>query len=953
MKSTILFFLSCVVFSTMLSAAPEIKKETSPKPGWPVLTREAKPWSRWWWMGNSVTQADLKAAMEAYAGAGLGGLEITPIYGAHGYETRFIPFLSPKWVEIFQFTLQEGERLNLGIDLAMASGWPFGGPWVAPDDACKTMEFRVYSLKQGERLNEKVTAMQEPLMRSVSGKKPPFSQLAYPISANADSLQVWAFDQIRYPHPMPLQVLMAYAETGEILDLTTRVRVDGTLDWTASSSSWKLIAVFEGWHGKMVERAGPGGEGDVIDHFSRRATDHYLNHFSQVFRGKDLHGLRAWFNDSYEVDDARGEASFTPLLFSEFRKRRGYDLRRFLPALLGNDSAEKNSRVLSDYRETISDLILENYTIRWQKWAAKGGKIIRNQAHGAPANILDLYAAADIPETEGEDIVKIKTASSVAHVTGKKLASSESATWLKDHFEASLADVKQAIDLFLLAGINHIFYHGTTFSPQDAPWPGWLFYAAVHFGPTNSFWDDFSVLNSYVTRSQSFLQAGKPDNDILLYYPIADEYAVKGSSLLLHFDGSAMGSSLSQTALGLYNSGYAFDYISDRQIDKLKVRSGKILSGEIAYQTLFLPSLQLIPSETFSRIISLAENGATILMEKIPDDVPGWGHLAERRKRFRILKEKLYLKPLSATMQMAIVGKGRILTGNTREMLEFARINREPMFEKGWQCIRRVNQQTTTYFIANRTSESSDGWVKLGKSFVSAVTYNPMTGDYGRTMTKPTGTADEVYLQLVPGESCLVQIFPYPVNVPEYPVFQVFGDKILLSGPWKLSFTKGGPLIPGVADMKDPILWNELEGVAYQAFSGSATYTTTFPGPVVNAAFYRLTLGQVFHSARINLNGEYKGTLVSPPYAIDIPASALKEKNQLEITVSNLMGNRIAAMERKGEPYKIFYNINFAAHDSRSRGADGLFSAIGWLPQKSGLAGPVTLQPLKKQLPLP
>ncbi len=248
MKSTILFFLSCVVFSTMLSAAPEIKKETSPKPGWPVLTREAKPWSRWWWMGNSVTQADLKAAMEAYAGAGLGGLEITPIYGAHGYETRFIPFLSPKWVEIFQFTLQEGERLNLGIDLAMASGWPFGGPWVAPDDACKTMEFRVYSLKQGERLNEKVTAMQEPLMRSVSGKKPSFSQLAYPISANADSLQVWAFDQIRYPHPMPLQVLMAYAETGEILDLTTRVRVDGTLDWTVSSSSWKLIAGFP-WKG--------------------------------------------------------------------------------------------------------------------------------------------------------------------------------------------------------------------------------------------------------------------------------------------------------------------------------------------------------------------------------------------------------------------------------------------------------------------------------------------------------------------------------------------------------------------------------------------------------------------------------------------------------------------------------------------------------------------------------
>src|SRR5512133_1799081 len=219
----------------------------------------------------------------------------------------------------------------------------------------------------------------------------------------------------------------------------------------------------------MGERAGPGGEGDVIDHFSDKAIDNYLEHFSDKLKGHNLEGLRAWFNDSYEVDDARGEADFTPLMFDEFQKRRGYDLRLYLPALMGEDTEDNNCRVLCDYRETISDLILEKYTTRWHDWAAKGGKIIRNQAHGAPANILDLYAAADIPETEGQDIVKVKTASSVAHVTGKKLASSESATWLKDHFEASLADVKQAIDLYLLAGVNHVFYHGTTFSPQAAP----------------------------------------------------------------------------------------------------------------------------------------------------------------------------------------------------------------------------------------------------------------------------------------------------------------------------------------------------------------------------------------------------------------------------------------------------------------------------------------------------
>jgi hypothetical protein len=270
------------------------------------------------------------------------------------------------------------------------------------------------------------------------------------------------------------------------------------------------------------------------------------------------------------------------------------------------------------------------------------------------------------------------------------------------------------------------------------------------------------------------------------------------------------------------------------------------------------------------------------------------------------------------------------------------------MFDRGLQCIRRVNGQTSVYFIANRSTESLDGWVMLGKPFISAVTYNPMTGSFGKAPAKQTGKAGEVYLRLVPGESCLVQVFPYPVDVPEYPVLQSAGEKFRLDGPWELVFTKGGPLLPGVTELKEPVLWNELDGDQYKAFSGSAVYKTTFAKPAIKAGFYRLSLGKVFHSARVLLNGADKGTLISPPYIIDIPASDLQEKNQLEIMVSNLMGNRIAAMERKGEPYKIFYNINFPAKEARNRGADGLFTTLKWPPQPSGLSGPVTLQALGK-----
>src|SRR5690606_13772700 len=114
--------------------------------------------------------------------------------------------------------------------------------------------------------------------------------------------------------------------------------------------------------------------------------------------------LRAFFNDSYEVDDASGEANWTPQLLAEFQQRRGYDLRDHLPALLGPDSSDIALRVLTDYRQTIADLLLDRFTREWNSWAASHDAIVRNQAHGSPGNILDLYAASDIPETEGTEI---------------------------------------------------------------------------------------------------------------------------------------------------------------------------------------------------------------------------------------------------------------------------------------------------------------------------------------------------------------------------------------------------------------------------------------------------------------------------------------------------------------------------------------------------------------------
>ena len=116
------------------------------------------------------------------------------------------------------------------------------------------------------------------------------------------------------------------------------------------------------------------GEGNVIDHFSEKPLQKYLDHFDQAFKGYDVSGLRYYFNDSYEVDDAFGEADWTPMMFEEFAEFNGYDLRAHLPALLGRDTPEQNARVIYDYRMTVSRLLAERYTRIWQAWASGQGR---------------------------------------------------------------------------------------------------------------------------------------------------------------------------------------------------------------------------------------------------------------------------------------------------------------------------------------------------------------------------------------------------------------------------------------------------------------------------------------------------------------------------------------------------------------------------------------------------
>ena len=934
-----------VILSLLLLFACSNKQTTGLEPEWPEKTNETQPWIRWWWHGSAVNATDLTANMEVLKDAGFGGVEITPIYDVKGYEDQSISFQSSEWMDVFKHTLKEGKRLGLGIDLANASGWPFGGPWIQAEDACKNVQYKQYSLKGGQKLKEKISFIQEPLVRAV-GHRVNISDVKFPISSNTN-LQELALDQVRFKKALPLQALMAYSDADDVLDLTEQVSADGILDWQAPEGNWKLYAVFQGWHGKMVERAGTGGEGNVIDHFSEEAIKKFLKFFDDEVKGMDLSGLRAFFNDSYEVDDAQGESNWTPLFFNEFQTRRGYDLKQNLPALFGNDSEEMNSRVLCDFRETISDLLLDRFTKVWADWAKTHGAIIRNQAHGSPANILDLYEASDIPETEGTNPMRIKMATSAGHVTGKPLIGCEAATWLDEHFLANLSAVKQNFDRYLAHGVNHIVYHGTPYSPQAEEWPGWMFYAAVHFAPTNTWWNDLKVVNEYVTNCQSFMQHSTPDNDILLYFPIYDTWSEKGRSMLPHF-GRSQEDLTKELSEMLLAKGYSFDYISDKQIQKLEVDNKLIKAPGANYKTILVPACEYIPLETMQQLLSLADSGASIIFQdKLPVDVPGLADLKNRQQSYESLIQSIKFKN-EGDFSAFKSGNGQLMMGNeVGDMLSQLNVFPEKFADLGLWFNRVERTEGTCYFISNWSENKIDQWVTIQSSGKQAAWFNPMNKNIGQAEVEILNNEQaKVYLQLEPGETLILQWYPNEIDLKAYPLWLDAGVKTALNGEWTVSFVKGGPTLPAsfkVAELKS---WTE-QSDELKKFSGTASYQTAFEKPLEDAPAYQLDLGKVCESAVVYLNGEKLATLVGPVYQLTIDSNLLKETNKLEVKVTNLLANRMIDMDKRGVNYKKFYNVNFAAHERKNMGKDGVFTAANWEPLESGLIGPVSLTPLQ------
>jgi len=900
--------LACCITALTLPALAQTK--------WPAINQQTRPWTRWWWMGSAVDEKNISACLQQYNKVGFGGVEIVPIYGAKGYESRYIKYLSPQWMHLLDHTVQQTNALNMGVYISVGTGWPIGGSHVTIQDAASKLIVQQYELKANTPLTGKITV--------TDPKQKGFAVLS---------------------------ALMGYNKNGAAIDLTSKVDAGGTLQYN-TADALKLYAVFTGKTRQAVKRAAPGGEGYTIDHFSQTATANYFKIFDTAF-GNSSHGVKAFFNDSYEVYNA----DWTPGFFTEFQKRRGYDLRQYINLFVSDAVNDTVARLKSDYRETLADLMRENFSTVFTQWTNKRNTLSVNQAHGSPGNLLDLYAAFDIPETEtfgssyfpikglkrdsgdirnvDPDPNMLKFASSAAHAYGKPLTSCETFTWLTEHFKTAWSQCKPEVDQVFLSGINHVFYHGTTYSPADVKWPGWLFYASVNFVPANSLWPHVKGLNEYIARCQSVLQAGEPDNEILIYWPVYDVWHnAKGMDMPLKVhdvDQWLHPTNFYKNVVGLQNAGYSLDFASDKMLEQASVKNGQvsIVPKGAQHKVLLVPACERMPVATLKNILRLAAAGATVIIEQLPKDVPGFNDPEKGKQELNALT--------------AAIKNGKILIGDVTNALNTLKISPEPMAAKQLKFIRRQTTAGKYYFIVNNTANDIDEKIALQTPATTVLRMDPLNGAINLLPGEKDSNKTTVRLQLKSGESIIVKCSNQAETAPVYKYPAPAGEAIhLQNNKWTLSFTAGGPQLPATKQMTGIKPWTSFtEDSTTQSFSGTGVYTTTFT--IKNkAADYLLQLDKVYESARVIINGKEAGFIWSLPYELKV-GSLLKEgSNTISIEVCNLMANRIRDMDRKGEVWRNYHEINFVNINYKD------FDASNWKVQPSGLDGVVQLVPLRR-----
>jgi (4-O-methyl)-D-glucuronate---lignin esterase len=779
----------------------------------------------------------------------------------------------------------------------------------------------------------------------------------------------------------------------QIQNLTDRLDAAGRLVWTPPPGRWTVLRIGHTSTGS-TNYAGGAAVGLECDKFNPAAARLQFDHwFGAAIRevGPELAGrvLKVFHVDSWEA----GSQNWSPVFRAEFIRRRGYDPVPYLPAMAGVpvQSADVSERFLHDLRQTIAELVVDNFFRPMADLAHAHGCVFSAECVAATMVSDDLRQddVVDLPMGEfwlrsptHDKLNDILDAVSGAHIYGKPIAQAEAFTELQLEWDEQPALLKPLADRNFTFGINRFVFHVFVENPWPDRRPGLTLGHVGTFFQRNQTWRrPGRAWVDYVRRCQALLQTGRPVADVAVF--TGEELpsrAVLPERLLGTLPGIFGPAVAAREAARLANRGEPQDFLPDRVehsanltdpadwVDPLHgyaydsinrdallrlatVRDGRIvLPGGASYGLLVLPAArplapdpELMSPELAARLRELVAAGATVLLCVRPDQSPSLqGYPACDAAVQRDAAALWPDAPPAGGLAERRVGRGRVIAGPYREAT-FDALGLPPDCEVtdadgrhaggiGW--IHRTASGLDLYFLSNQRATARAITVSLRITGRVPELWDAVTGDRRRAGEWRVEQGRTVLpLHLDPNGSIFVVLREPTAGTGDAAGANWPAPKLVqeLHGPWQVAFDpkNGGP--PGAVAFERLEDWTQRPEPGIRYYSGTADYALSFDWRPAAPKPRRvwLDLGRVENLAAVSVNGVPCGVAWTAPWRVDITAALRPGTNTLRIAVTNTWANRLIGDQALPEAQRLTWTT--APFHPRAR----------LLP--AGLLGPVTI----------
>ncbi|MGA2340067.1 MAG: glycosyl hydrolase, partial [Terracidiphilus sp.] len=716
------------------------------------------------------------------------------------------------------------------------------------------------------------------------------------------------FYAIRDPQVAPKFIV----PPGDVIDLTGKMTADGTLDWTPPIGNWMVLRIGSSLTGHENGPAPAEATGLEVDKLNREYVKNYVDGYLKMYAdtvgpesmGKD--GISYLLTDSIEV----GPQNWTDNILEEFKQRRGYDARPWLPALTGVviESTEDTDRFLWDYRRTLGQLLAENHYGEIADDLHSHGMSYYGEAleYHRPSlgDDMEMRSKTDVPmgamwtwaNNPGPDIDYIsdlRGAASVAHIYGQNLVGAESMTSRGPAWSYSPDNLKKVADLEFALGVNRFEIHESTHQPVPEMAPGLtLGQYGLWFNRNDTWAEEAKPWVTYLARCSYLLQQGHFSADVAYFYgeegPLTAVFGWK--------------------PIEDAPDGYGFDFVnSDVVLHELSFKDGRLVTpGGTSYRILYLGGRsQRMTLPVLRQIKSLVTQGA-VLVGSRPTDSPS---LADDEKEFQRVADQLWGGRSATGQSMRKVGNGRVYTGmSANDVLAALGVARDwaytkPEADTTLMLVHRKLDDGDIYFVDNRQDRAENVDTTFRVEGKAPELWDPATGATQPVSYRIAEGRTTVPLHLDPfGTTFVVFRAPAAKSKLELPMtHETVIDSLneALNGDWSVSFERGKG-VPETVGFDHLVSWTGLalptsdDGVKY--FSGTATYTKTIEVPaddLAQGAHLWLDLGDVREIADVTVNGADLGILWKTPFKVDVTGEIGPGKNRIEIRVTNLWVNRM------------------------------------------------------------